>query len=92
MDVSTSHWRDFFCNWPKEMSRHGILVTSFGEQIPFSGFMTGKSLLLMDRKTPDTLGARTIVLAYEEITALKIVEVVKSKMFLSLGFDAAPSK
>jgi len=92
MDASTSYWKDFFCNWPEEMPRLGILVTSFGEQIPFSGFMTSQTLLLVERKTPDTVGARKLVLAYEEIAALKIAEVLDSKVFLAMGFAAAPSK
>ncbi|NQU19924.1 MAG: hypothetical protein HQ567_01470 [Candidatus Nealsonbacteria bacterium] len=92
MDVSTSCWKDFFCNWPKGMAPTGVLVTTFGEQVPFSSFMTGKTLLMMERKTPDSLGCRMLLVAYEEITALKIVDVVDSKIFLSLGFDVAPSK
>jgi hypothetical protein len=87
MDVSSSHWKDFFCKWPDVMPRRGVLVTSFGEQVPFAGFMTSETFLLVERQTPDTLGARMLVFAYEEIAALKIVEVVKPKLFSSLGFE-----
>lgn len=92
MDVSTSYWKDFFCNWPNGMAPTGVLVTSFDEQVPFSSFMTGESLLMVERNTPDSLGCRMLLIAYEEITALKIVEVINSKIFLAAGFDAAPSK
>ncbi len=85
-------WKDFFGNWPQGISRSGILVTAYNEQIPFSGFLTGDSLLLLERRTPDALGARTVVLSYGEVSALKIVEVVKSKVFLSAGFQGPPAK
>jgi hypothetical protein len=86
------NWRDFFEQWPAELQRRGILVTAFGEQIPFSGFWTTANLLLLERQTPDSLGARTIVLAFTQITALKIVDVVKPKCFQSLGFEGPPPK
>ncbi len=36
MDAGTA-WRDYFLKWPKEMPRRGVLVTSFGEQVPLRG-------------------------------------------------------
>ena len=45
MDAGTI-WRDYFLKWPKELPRRGVLVTSFGEQIPFDGFLTTDTLLL----------------------------------------------
>jgi hypothetical protein len=86
------NWRDFFAQWPADMHRRGIIVTSFDEQIPFSAFWTSSNLLLLERQTPDSLGARTIVLAFTQITALKIVDVVKPKSFQTLGFEGPPTK
>lgn len=80
-------WKDFFCNWPEGTSRGGVLVTSFDEQIPFTGFLTSRWLLLLERKTPDSMGARTVVLPYGNVQALKITDVVKSKTFLAAGFE-----
>ena len=54
MDASAA-WRDYFLGWPKELPHRGVLVTSFGEQIPFDGFMTTDALLLIERRTPDTI-------------------------------------
>ncbi len=92
MPIVLDNWRDFFTQWPAEMHRRGIVVTSFGEQIPFSAFWTSSNLLLLERQTPDSLGARTIVLAFTQITALKIVDVLKLNAFQTIGFEGPPSK
>jgi hypothetical protein len=92
MPIVMENWRDFFLHWPSDMHRRGIVVTSFGEQIPFSGFWTSSNLLLLERQSPDSLGARTIILAFTQITALKIVDVVKSKSFQTMGFEGLAAK
>ncbi len=79
-------WRDYFSKWPKELPRRGVLVTSFGEQIPFEGFMTTETMLLLARRTPDTIGARTMILPYANVLAIKLTEVVKAKVFAAAGF------
>ena len=89
---SVSTWRDVFCRWPAEMPRRGVLVVAFGEQIPFSGFSTSEAFLLMERQSPDAMGARTILLPYDKILGLKIVDVVKTRAFQSFGFDPPPQK
>jgi hypothetical protein len=85
MDVATV-WRDFFVKWPKELPRQGVLVTNLDEQIGFAGFMTGETMLLVDRRAPDTVGARKVILPYANIAALKLVDVVKAKTLQSAGF------
>ncbi len=92
MDVSSRGWRRFFCDWAPGLPRRGILVTLFGEQIPFSGFLTSETLLLVERQTPDAMGARTVLLEYEQVTALKITEVVKPQTFTSMGFEGTLPK
>jgi hypothetical protein len=81
-------WRNCFRQWPAEIERRGVLVTSFGEQIVFDGFATSDDLLLVERRTPDTVGARTVLVVYQNIQAVKIVDVVKTKAFHALGFTA----
>lgn len=89
MDVLHS-WKDVFVRWPAEMPRRGVLVVAFGEQIPFAGFATSEAFLLIERQTPDSLGARTVVIPYDQIAALKIVDILKMKLFQSLGFETPP--
>jgi hypothetical protein len=82
-----------FEKWPEKMPRRGVLVTTFGEQIPFSGFLTHASLLLIVRVTPDTMGARVVMLTYEAIAAVKITDVVETRQFRELGFEGSlPTK
>jgi hypothetical protein len=85
--AAVSGWKDVFCRWPAEMPRRGIVVASFGEQIPFSTFSTSETFLLLERQAPDATGARTILLSYDKVLALKIVDVVKARSFQAFGFD-----
>ena len=87
---SAEAWRKCFEQWPAELARHGVLVTSFNEQIPFASFSTSSELLLVERRAPDTVGARMVIVPYGSITGLKIVDILKPKAFSSLGF-ASPS-
>jgi hypothetical protein len=41
---------------------------------------------------PDSLGARSVVVPYNQILALKIVDVVKPKHFQAVGFEGVFSK
>jgi hypothetical protein len=91
MDMTTA-WQECFRKWPAELERRGVVVTSFDEQIPFDGFATSEHLLLLERKIPDTLGARKILLSYGQIMAVKITDVVKVKAFQSLGFVEPPKR
>jgi hypothetical protein len=92
MSQALENWRDYFLQWPADLQRRGIIVTAFEEQIPFSGFWISSNFLLLERQTPDSLGARTILLTFSQITALKIVDVIKPKSFQSLGFEGPMSK
>jgi hypothetical protein len=92
MSAALARWKDLFCRWPEGMLRRGVLVTAFDEQIPFVGFWTSETFLLIERQTPDTLGARMVVLPYENIRALKVTDVVKPKTFRALGFEGPAPK
>ena len=90
--AAITSWGGVFRCWPAEMPRRGVLVTAFGEQIAFSAFSASEAFLLVERHSPDSMGARTILLPYDEISGLKIVDVVKAKTFQSLGFDLPAQK
>ncbi len=85
-------WRKCFGSWPAEVERRGVLVTSFDEQIPFESFAASPDMLLIERRSPDTLGARMVLIAYQDIRALKIVDVLKAKAFQALGFTIPPGR
>jgi hypothetical protein len=84
-------WRQFFQHWPPGVPYKGVVVTNQAEQIPFEGFFCTDALLLLDRPTPDTVGARRVILPYENIDAVKITAVTEQNAFESLGF-APPAK
>jgi hypothetical protein len=89
---AASVWRECFQHWPGELDRRGVLVTTFGEQIPFESFLASDNMLLVERRAPDTLGARMVIVAYQAIQGLKIVDVVKLRSFQALGFSLPPGK
>ena len=89
---ATGNWRDIFGRWPAELPRRGILVAAFGEQMSFSNFAASDAFLLVERQSPDSAGARTVLLPYDHILGLKIVDVIKLGAFKSLGFDLPAQK
>lgn len=89
---NAEYWQSFFKGWPAGVDRRGVLVVSYGEQIPFDSFMPGADLLLVDRSVPDTIGARKIVIPYRNIAAVKLIDVVRNKLFIPLGFEEPPAK
>lgn len=92
MSSSTSGWKTFFCNWPEALPRRGLLTTSYNEQIPFAGFLTSELFLLLDRQTPDAMGARMVIIPYDNVTALKLIEVIDQKTLHSVGFEGSLKK
>lgn len=79
-------WGDFFSRWPSGVPKRGILVTAFGEQIPFSGFLFRDDILFIERTTPDQLGGRALLLPLDQIAAVKFLDVVKPKSLELCGF------
>jgi hypothetical protein len=80
-------WKEYFRNWPADVDRRGILVTNYEEQIPFDGFSTSENMILLERRAPDTVGARKVLLPFQHIVAVKITDVVKSRSFQACGFE-----
>jgi len=85
-------WRNCFRQWPADLERRGVLITAFGEQIPFEGFATNEDFILIERRAPDTLGGRSVMISYQHIQGLKIVDVMKQKPFQDMGFVFRPAK
>lgn len=85
--AGSSPWRDYFRSWPKDVPPRGILVTNSGEQVPFDGFLWSDSMLLLERKTPDSLGARKVLLAFQDVQAVKFTDLVRGRAFEAAGFS-----
>ena len=91
MDVALV-WRDYFRGWPADIDRRGILVTNYDEQIPFDGFLTSDTILLVERRALIPRRARKVLVPYQHIVAVKITDVVKAKSFQSVGFEESRRK
>ena len=85
--MSAPNWKSLFSAWPPEQPRRGVLVTNFGEQIAFAGFLTGEEFLFVDRQAPDSMGGRALFVPYQNIAAVKFTDVVKEKGIHDLGFQ-----
>ena len=83
---STRSWMQLLQTWPKEFSRRGILITTWNEAVPFKGFMLSDSMLVLERTMPDSLGSRFVVLAFDAIAAVKLIDALNDSAFNSMGF------
>ncbi len=84
MDL-TLIWRKFLVEWPPGLTRGGVLVTEL-EQIAFVDFLLAENVGLFERRAPDTVGARRVVVPYSKIEAIKIVDSVNDEVFTQSGF------
>jgi len=80
-------WKTFFAEWSGDLPRKGIVVTVLSEQIPFKGFMTSADIVLLERTNPDPLGTRLILIPYDQISIVKLTEVVGRSVFSEIGFS-----
>jgi hypothetical protein len=80
-----------FAEWPSGIPRNGIMLTTFGESIPFVSYMIRGDLLLVERKTPDALGARRVIMRFESVAAVKILDAIEMPRFESMGFHVPMS-
>jgi hypothetical protein len=85
MDDSAA-WKALFDAWPAAIARSGILVSTLNEQVPFDGFMHSEQFVMFERKTPDTLGARKLIVPYSGIAMIKFAEVLAAQAFTPWGF------
>jgi len=76
-----------FAEWPVSITRKGVLITSFGESVPFADFMLNGNLILVDRGIPDTAGSRRVILAIDSSVGIKITDPVEMARFTAMGFQ-----
>jgi hypothetical protein len=79
--------RRVFAEWPVSIPKSGLVVTTFGESIPFCSYMLSGDLLLLERKTPDAQGARRVVMGFDAINAVKILDAIEMARFTAMGFQ-----
>jgi hypothetical protein len=79
-------WQDMFRAWPEGISRRGLVVNTLGEAIPFKGFMIKDEALLLERTNPDPMGTRYVVLTFDTIALLKLIDPIKDEVFTKAGY------
>ena len=89
---SSKTWKDVFTTWPEGVPRRGVVVSSLNEITPFKGFMLKGDVLLLERTNPDPLGARYIVMGFEAIHMVKLIDPLKESVFTTAGFSGHLAK
>ncbi len=84
--TSTEIWREMFLKWPASIPKRGLIVSSLNEVMPFKSFLTKGDMLLLERTNPDPMGARFILMSYDAIHMVKIIDPLKEDAFTSAGF------
>lgn len=79
--------RKLLTDWPSTIQRTGMIITSFGETVPFCNFLLNGELILLERKTPDASGARRVIMNIDGIKAIKILDAIEMPRFKAMGFE-----
>lgn len=80
-------WQVLFQRWPDSIPKLGIVVTSLNEGIAFNNFQVSDYAVLFERDRPDTMGARTAIVPWEEIVTVKLTSPIESAQFQDMGFQ-----
>lgn len=83
---SARKWSQLFSKWPDGLAHRGLITTTLDELIPFKGFMLSDDMLVLERTTPDPSGTRFILLGYESIVAVKLIDAPSESNLAGLGF------
>lgn len=76
-----------FSNWPAAIPCQGIVVTAFGESIPFQDYMLTDELVLLLRPQPDSSGTRRVIMKISDIIGIRITEAIEPERFTAMGFQ-----
>jgi hypothetical protein len=80
-------WHDLFSKWPASLPKRGVLVSTLNEATSFKSFMVKGEMLLLERTNPDPMGARFILMGYDAIHMIKLVDPLKEEIFAAAGFS-----
>lgn len=86
MEKSASIWREMFLKWPPHFKRKGVIEPVRGESIPFIDFVMSEDVVVIERATPDTTGARRVAVPFQNIMLLKFTEPLNTEAFLLAGY------
>jgi hypothetical protein len=81
-----STWPEFFAKWPEKLPKRGIVLSTLNEATPFKSFLIKGGMLLLERTNPDPAGARYILMEFDAIHMVKLIDPLKEEIFASAGF------
>jgi len=91
--MAAQNWDIFFNSWPASLQRRGVLQTVLNETVPFREFWLKEGMLLIERLTPDALGARFVLLGFDAVSAVKFTNPLSAAEIAAAGFLAeSPSR
>ena len=64
------------------------MVTDLNETMPFKDFWLRDEMLLIERVTPDAMGARFVLLSFEMINTVKFTNPLSATEIADAGFSA----
>jgi hypothetical protein len=85
-DERQPSWKEFFSKWPEKLPKRGLLVSTLNEATPFKSFLLRSDMLLLERTNPDPAGARYILMQYDAIHMVKLIDPLREEVFVSAGF------
>ncbi len=74
--------------WPTSLARRGVAGTVHGESIVFADFSLGHGCVLLQRSTPDSMGAREVIVPLDQLAVVKLTESLSPKSRKELGFES----
>ena len=90
--AASQKWDSFFNNWPASMPRNGVLQTVLNEAMPFKDFWLKDGMLLIERVTPDAMGARFVLMSFEVVSLVKFTNPLNAAEIAQAGFLAEVPK
>jgi hypothetical protein len=79
-------WSQLLNNWPEGLPKKGLITTTLDELIPFKGFMLSEEMAVLERTTPDPSGTRCILLGFETIAQIKLIDPPNESILAAAGF------
>lgn len=89
--MSENVWKSLFENWAPSVPRRGLCLTKQGESIMFVAYLLSPGIVLLERDKPDSSGGRKVMVSYDDIACVKIIDPLELARFQAMGFAPPPS-
>jgi hypothetical protein len=87
-----TNWKDVFAKWPASLPKRGVLVSTLNESTPFKSFLLRGDILLLERTNPDPLGGRYVLIGFDAIHMVKLIDPLTEATLTSAGFSGQLAK